>query len=60
MMSKVSLTHHPELAVLASSDEDLTQFAALPPNTILQRWANHHLAAGKSKKQITNLNNLGT
>lgn len=59
LLSKISITHHPELAALAGGDEDLTKFASLPPAVILQRWINHHLSAGPSKKQVANLLTVG-
>ena len=54
LLSVVSLKTCPELVVLLHEGEDLQAFMKLPPETILLRWFNYHLAKAGYAKTITN------
>ena len=55
LTAKISLKEHPEMARLLEGDETLTQLLALPPEKILARWINYHLAAAGSDRRVSNL-----
>ncbi|KAK7242518.1 vacuolar protein sorting-associated protein [Aureococcus anophagefferens] len=55
LTAKISLKEHPEMARLLEGDETLTQLLALPPEKILVRWINYHLAAAGSDRRVSNL-----
>lgn len=54
LLSVVSLKCCPELVVLLQEGEELQTFMKLPPETILLRWFNYHLARAGYAKMITN------
>lgn len=54
LLSKISLTAHPELVRLLQEGETLEDLMKLPPDQILLRWVNYHLARSGSPKRITN------
>lgn len=54
LLAKVDIKLHPELYRLLYPDETLEQFLRLPPEQILLRWFNFHLAAAGSKRRVTN------
>jgi len=54
LLSHVSLKEHPELVVLLNDGETLAAFLKLPPETILMRWVNYHLAKAGSARRINN------
>lgn len=54
LLAKVDITLHPELYRLLLEDETLDQFLRLPPEQILLRWFNYHLAAAGSKRRVQN------
>ena len=54
MMSQITLNNFPELAVLLAAGETLASFVKLPPETILLRWINYHLARAGSSRYIAN------
>lgn len=54
LLSQISLKNVPELVVLLADGEDLASFIKLPPETILLRWMNYHLARGGYPNQVNN------
>jgi len=54
LLAKVDIKLHPELYRLLLADETLEQFLRLPPEQILLRWFNFHLAGSGSKRRVTN------
>ena len=54
LLSVVSLRSCPELVVLLQEGEELQSFMKLPPETILLRWFNYHLAKAGFAKMVTN------
>ena len=54
LMANVSLTNHPELARLLLDGETLEEFMKLPPEQILLRWFNYHLAAAGHPNRVNN------
>lgn len=54
LMSQISLKEHPELVLLLKEGEDLASFMKLPPEEILLRWVNYHLAKANSSRRMTN------
>ena len=54
LLSHVSLKEHPELVVLLNDGETLAAFLKLPPEQILVRWVNYHLARSGSDRRISN------
>ena len=55
LTAKISLKDHPEMARLLEGDETLAQLLALPPEKILVRWINYHLAAAGEARRISAL-----
>jgi len=45
---------HPELTLLLEPGEDLHQFINLPPDMVLLRWINYHLANAGCARRISN------
>ena len=56
-MSQISLKNFPELILLLGADEDMASLLKLPPEDILLRWFNYHLARGGSARRVTNFGN---
>ncbi|ETV98398.1 hypothetical protein H310_09086 [Aphanomyces invadans] len=54
LTSTINLKNHPELMRLLLDGESLEDFMKLPPDQILLRWVNYHLAAAKHDKKIAN------
>ena len=54
LLSKIDLTHHPELYRLLEEDETLEAFLKLPPDQILLRWFNYHLKAANWNRRVFN------
>lgn len=54
LLSGISLTAHPELFRLLQPGEDIDDLMKLPPEQILLRWVNYHLANAGSNKRIKN------
>lgn len=54
LLSKVDIKLHPELYRLLLEDETLEQFLRLPPEQILLRWFNYHLANAQWHRRVTN------
>ncbi|EEB07961.1 fimbrin [Schizosaccharomyces japonicus yFS275] len=54
LLSKIDITLHPELYRLLEEDETLDQFLRLPPEKILLRWFNFHLAAANWPRRVSN------
>lgn len=57
-MSRITLKNTPELIVLLQQGETLSVFTKLPPEQILLRWVNYHLA--KSKRTVRALSNFAS
>jgi plastin-1 len=54
LLGKIDIKLHPELYRLLDEDESLEQFLRLPPEQILLRWVNYHLAAAKWQRRVSN------
>ena len=54
LLQRVSLKHHPELAVLLQGDEELSMLLKMPREELLVRWVNHHLAKSESERRLSN------
>ena len=54
LLSKIDIKLHPELYRLLEDDETLEQFLRLPPEQILLRWFNYHLAAAGWQRRVKN------
>ncbi|RQM20728.1 hypothetical protein B5M09_004720 [Aphanomyces astaci] len=54
LTSTINLKNHPELVRLLLDGESLEDFMKLPPDQILLRWVNYHLAAANHDKKIAN------
>ncbi|KAI9918659.1 hypothetical protein PsorP6_012157 [Peronosclerospora sorghi] len=54
LTSTINLKNHPELMRLLLEGETLEEFMKLPPDQILLRWMNYHLAAAGHPKKVTN------
>ena len=52
LTQKISLKEHPGLVALLEGDETLQQLLALPPERILVRWLNYHLARAGSARRV--------
>lgn len=52
LTAKISLTEVPEMVRLLEGDETLQMLLALPPERVLVRWINYHLAAANSDRRI--------
>lgn len=51
LLSRITLTNHPELYRLLEEGETIEELLRLPPDQILLRWFNYHLkAAGWHRK----------
>ena len=55
MTKSIDLKNCPEIMRLALEGEELHDLLKLPPETILIRWVNFHLAKSGYDKQINNL-----
>jgi len=56
LLGSINLKSHPELIRLLEDGEDLHDLLALPPEEILKRWVNYHLA---KEEYPTRINNFG-
>jgi len=54
LLSSISLNNFPELVLLLQEGETLEDLLALPPEQILIRWVNYHLAAANSPRRMHN------
>jgi plastin-1 len=54
LMSKITLTNHPELYRLLEPGEDINDLLKLPPEQILLRWLNYHLKNAGSDRRVSN------
>mmetsp|Transcript_28458 Transcript_28458/g.91100 ORF Transcript_28458/g.91100 Transcript_28458/m.91100 type:complete len:631 (-) Transcript_28458:388-2280(-) len=54
LLSQISLTMHPELVRLLNDGETLEDLMKLPPEQVLLRWFNFHLAAAGHPSRVTN------
>jgi hypothetical protein len=54
LLSSISLKNCPELVLLLQEGEDLDTLLKLPPEEILLRWFNYHLAAANHPRRVTN------
>jgi hypothetical protein len=54
LLQRVSLKHHPELAVLLQGDEDLSALLKLPREDILVRWVNYQLVKSSCDRRLSN------
>ncbi|KAM0753506.1 hypothetical protein T439DRAFT_284995 [Meredithblackwellia eburnea MCA 4105] len=54
LLAKIDIKLHPELYRLLEDGETLEQFLRLPPDQILLRWFNFHLAAANWPKRVSN------
>jgi len=57
LLASINLKNHPELIRLLEDGEEMNDLLALPPEEILKRWVNYHLAKQNYPKRI---NNFGT
>ncbi len=57
LMSQISLKNFPELILLLGADEDMASLLKLPPEDILLRWFNYHLANSGSSRRVANFGN---
>jgi plastin-1 len=51
---QIDLKQHPALIRLLHEGEELSSFLKLPPEEILLRWFNYHLANAKHPRKVTN------
>lgn len=58
LLGKIDIKLHPELYRLLEDGETLEQFLRLPPEQILLRWFNYHLANAKWDKRYETLTAL--
>ncbi len=54
LLSKISLTSHPEMYRLLEPGEDINDLLKLPPDQILLRWFNYHLKNSGAPKRVAN------
>ncbi|KAJ5068560.1 hypothetical protein M0811_02502 [Anaeramoeba ignava] len=54
LLSKITLTNHPELYRLLEPGETLEDLLKLSPDQILLRWMNYHLKNAGSQKRVRN------
>jgi hypothetical protein len=54
LFAKINLQNCPELYVLLQEGESLADFMALPPDQILLRWFNYHLAEAGHPRRVAN------
>jgi len=54
LLSKITLTNHPELFRLLEPGEDIGDLLKLKPEEILLRWFNYHLKNAGSDRRVTN------
>jgi len=54
LLGSINLKNHPELIRLLEDGEDMNDLLALPPEEILKRWVNYHLAKQNYPKRINN------
>jgi len=54
LLGSVNLKSHPELIALVGDGEDMNDLLALPPEELLKRWVNYHLAKQDYPDRITN------
>jgi plastin-1 len=54
LLGSINLKAHPELIRLLQDGEELNDLLALPPEEILKRWVNYHLAKENYPKRINN------
>jgi len=54
LLGTINLKAHPELIRLLQDGEDMNDLLALPPEEILKRWVNYHLAKENYPKRINN------
>merc|ERR1711916_281979 len=54
LLNSINLQNHPELYRLLEDGETMEDFLKLPPDQILLRWVNYHLAAANHPKRINN------
>jgi len=54
LLGSINLKAHPELIRLLEDGEEMNDLLALPPEEILKRWVNYHLAKQNYPKRIKN------
>jgi hypothetical protein len=54
LLGSINLKNHPELVRLLQDGETMEQLLALPPEEILKRWVNYHMAKQNYPKRIKN------
>ena len=54
MLHLINLKHNPFLIRLKREDEELSDLLKLPPDELLLRWFNYHLANSNYGKQVGN------
>jgi len=54
LLGSINLKAHPELIRLLEDGEEMSDLLALPPEQILLRWVNYHLAKENYPKRIKN------
>mmetsp|Transcript_113 Transcript_113/g.206 ORF Transcript_113/g.206 Transcript_113/m.206 type:complete len:631 (+) Transcript_113:113-2005(+) len=57
LLSQISLKNFPELVLLLQDGEDMADLLKLPPEDILLRWFNYHLAKAGSSRRVSNFGN---
>jgi hypothetical protein len=57
LLSQISLKNFPELVVLLQEGEDMASLLKLPPEDILLRWFNYHLARSGTSRRVNNFGN---
>lgn len=55
LLSHITIKETPELFRLLADGEELSQLVKLPPEEILVRWVNYHLAKEGSGRKVNNL-----
>jgi len=54
LMMKINLKHHPELIALLNGNEKFEDLLDLPPEELLRRWVNYHMAKQNYPTRIVN------
>jgi len=55
LLTSINLKAHPELVRLLGPQEELADLLKLPPEQLLLRWFNYHLANAGSQRRVANL-----
>lgn len=57
LLASISLKNFPELVLLLQEGEDIDTLLKLPPEELLLRWFNYHLARAGTSRRVNNFGN---